>query len=100
MLEIEALNTMCTNCTNHSTCNKKCEAKQCLEDLIKSESDLFYKLTGVMWFVDKWLEDDELTHDEVARADIMREKTLRIVENLMKDNTDLKAALKNKFEEG
>ena len=99
MLEVEALNTLCTNCSHYSDCTKKCEAKQCIEDLIKNENDLFYKLTGVMQFIDKWLEDDELTHDEVSRADIMREKTLRIVENLMKDNEDLKAALKNKLVE-
>ena len=42
--------------------------------------DLFYKLTGVMCSVDKWLEGDELKQDEVNRAATMREKTLRITE--------------------
>lgn len=50
--------------------------------------DLFYKLTGVMHYVDKWLDGDELKQDEVNRAMIMREKTLQIVENL---ETELKA---------
>lgn len=40
------------------------------------------KLTGVMHFVDKWLEGDELEQDEVSRADTMREKTLKLVESL------------------
>ena len=47
----------------------------------QAENDaLFYKLTGVMHSVDKWLEGDELKQDEVNRAAIMREKTLQIVE--------------------
>ena len=53
-------------------------------DLIKrlkaENTDLFYKLSGVMLSVDKWLEGDELKQDEVNRAATMREKTLRIVE--------------------
>lgn len=43
---------------------------------------LEYTLLGVMHFVDKWLEGEELEQDEVGRAITMREKTLRIVENL------------------
>jgi hypothetical protein len=43
---------------------------------------LEYTLLGVMHFVDKWLEDEELEQDEVSRAITMREKTLRIVESL------------------
>ena len=42
--------------------------------------DLFYKLTGVMHSVDKWLDGDELKQDEVNRAATMREKTLQIME--------------------
>ena len=53
------------------------------KDTIKSEVDrLEYKLAGVMWSVDKWLEGDELNQDEVNRAITMREKTLRIAEEL------------------
>ena len=39
-------------------------------------------LEGVMWFVDKWLDGEELDKDEVTRAATMREKTLTIVEGL------------------
>ena len=42
-------------------------------------------LTGVMYFVDKWLEGNELEQDEVNRAITMREKTLRIIENAKTD---------------
>ena len=45
-------------------------------------NNLEYTLAGVMWSVDKWLEGDELNQDEVNRAITMREKTLRIVEEL------------------
>lgn len=55
--------------------------------------DLFYKLTGVMHSVDKWLEGDELKQNEVQRACTMREKTLRITEQqkaeIEKLNVDL-----------
>ena len=43
---------------------------------------LEYTLLGVMHSVDKWLDGNELEQDEVNRAIIMREKTLRIIENL------------------
>ena len=43
--------------------------------------DLLYKLTGVMHFVDKWLDGAELEQDEVNRAATMREKTLRLIES-------------------
>ena len=42
--------------------------------------DLFFKLQGVMWSVDKWLDGKELEQDEVNRAATMREKTLQITE--------------------
>lgn len=49
----------------------------------KSEVDnLEYTLMGVMHFVDKWLDGDELNQHEVNRAATMREKTLQIVERL------------------
>lgn len=59
----------------------KLEAALDLINRLKAENDdLFYKLTGVMCSVDKWLEGDELKQDEVNRAAMMREKTLRITE--------------------
>lgn len=51
--------------------------------------DLFYKLSGVMHYVDKWLDGDELKQDEVNRAMLMREKTLQMVENLEKENKEI-----------
>lgn len=51
-----------------------------IERLQAENDDLFYKLQGVMWFVDKWLDGEELEQDELNRAITMREKTLRITE--------------------
>lgn len=55
-------------------------------DLIRRQKDEIDRLTltlcGVMHFVDKWLDDEELDKDEVIRAATMREKTLAIVEGL------------------
>lgn len=48
----------------------------------KEHRNLEYTLLGVMHSVDKWLDGDELEQDEVNRAITMREKTLRIIENL------------------
>lgn len=56
--------------------------------------DLFYKLTGVMCSVDKWLEGDELKQDEVNRAATMREKTLCIVEKKQAEIEELRRELK------
>lgn len=53
----------------------------------------YYVLLGVMHAVDKWLDGDELKQDEVNRAATMREKTLRIIENLQADNAKLRAKL-------
>ena len=48
-------------------------------DRLKAENDeLFYKLSGVMLSVDKWLDGEELNQDEVNRACTMREKTFQI----------------------
>ena len=55
-------------------------ALKLITNLQKEKNDLEYTLEGVMHFVDKWLDDDELGQDEVNRAITMREKTLRIVE--------------------
>ena len=52
-------------------------------DRLKTENDeLFYKLSGVMLSVNKWLDGEELNQDEVNRACTMREKTLQITERL------------------
>lgn len=59
---------------------------------LKAENeDLFYKLSGIMLSVDKWLEVDELNQDEVQRAATMREKTLQITEQQQKEIERLKA---------
>ena len=50
--------------------------------LTKERDDLILTLEGVMWFVDKWLDEDELKLDPVSRASAMREKTLKLVENI------------------
>lgn len=48
----------------------------------KSEVDrLELTLQGVMWSVDKWLDEVDYDADPVKRAITMREKTLRIIEN-------------------
>lgn len=76
------------------TCNCEQITANVALDLIKrlqsENEDLFYKLTGVMHSVDKWLDGDELKQDEVNRAATMREKTLQIVENLQSENERLK----------
>ena len=57
------------------------------------EEDLEYTLIGVMHFVDKWLEGDELTHHEVKRALIMREKVLQIIEEQQEEINKLKTEI-------
>ena len=48
----------------------------------KSEVDkLELTLQGVMWSVDKWLDEADYDADPIKRAITMREKTLQIVEN-------------------
>lgn len=56
-----------------------------IKRLQAENDDLFYKLQGVMWFVDKWLDGDELEQDELNRAITMREKTLQITEEQQKE---------------
>ena len=51
--------------------------------------DLVYKLQGVMWSVDKWLDGKEFEQDEVNRAATMREKTLQITERQQIENERL-----------
>lgn len=46
----------------------------------KQRDDLELTLEGVMWNVDKWLDDDELNQDPVNRAITMREKILYLLE--------------------
>jgi len=57
------------------------------------EENLEYTLIGVMHFVDKWLEGDELTHHEVKRALIMREKVLQIIEEQQEEINKLKTEI-------
>ena len=51
-----------------------------IEKLEIWNTELFYKIVGVMHSIDKWLDGDELKQDEVNRAITMREKTLKITE--------------------
>lgn len=57
------------------------------------EENLEYTLIGVMHFVDKWLEGDELTQPEVKRAIIMREKVLQIIEEQQEEINKLKTEI-------
>lgn len=83
----------CNGGTDCNTCDLLMDDTEIIEayqramknnDLInrlqKENTDLFFKLQGVMHSVDKWLDGDELKQDEVNRAVTMREKTLQIVE--------------------
>lgn len=48
---------------------------------LQAERDqLEYILLGVMHFIDKWLDNDELKQNEVNRAATMREKVLKLLE--------------------
>lgn len=76
------------------------EVEQRIEDYQESQrkwekayDKLEYTLEGVMHSVDKWLEGSELELDEVNRAIMMREKTLKIVENLIEQNEQLTSAV-------
>lgn len=68
-----------------------CDALELINRLQAENTNLDYKLTGVMHFVDKWLDGAELKQDEVNRASVMREKTLQIVEKLEEENDFLKS---------
>ena len=61
-----------------------------ISHLKKENDDLFLKLQGVMWSVDKWLDGKELEQDEVNRATTMREKTLQITEQQQSEIENLK----------
>lgn len=96
MLELEKY--WCENCCNfdkenilpdsYSTCKAtnmltfcQCCGKDCKWFNAPAEKgDTEHVLMAVMHSVDKWLEGDELKHNEATRAAIMREKTLQIIE--------------------
>ena len=62
----------------------------------KSEIEkLELTLQGVMWSVDKWLDEKDYDADPIKRAITMREKTLQIVEKLEQDNEGLRNVLAN-----
>ena len=93
----------CANCIHHSLCDYntnisgngkvrlvysdgadvKCSFFQNTSDVIpKIEVEkLELTLQGVMWSVDKWLDEKDYDADPIKRAITMREKTLKIVEN-------------------
>ena len=103
-LKLIATTRNCNECKIRNckwgTCNCEQITANAALDLIKclqsENEDLFYKLTGVMHSVDKWLDGDELKQDEVNRAATMREKTLQIVENLQSENERLEKETKDK----
>ena len=68
-------------CGNLTCMDKRDKDALNLINCQKAEIDnLEYTLLGVMHFIDKWLDGDELEQDEVKRAEIMRNRTLKIVE--------------------
>lgn len=60
-----------------------------IKELIKEKDNLEYTLEGVMHFVDKWLDGEDLKENEVTRAEIMRERTLQIMDELYDENGKL-----------
>lgn len=72
---------------------KDCNFAQEIKKLKKENENLHYTLVGVMHFIDKWLDGKELEDDEVNRAITMREKTLKIIENLQDENAKLRDEL-------
>lgn len=85
----------CKKCPCQEICNENDGTlTKSILDLIshlkKENDDLFYKLQGVMWSVDKWLDGKELEQDEVNRAITMREKTLQITEQQQSEIENLK----------
>ena len=65
-----------------SNCGRPLKAELTRAYVPKSEVDrLELTLQGVMWSVDKWLDEADYDADPVKRAITMREKTLRIIEN-------------------
>lgn len=80
MSNIEALKIIENDCCYE--CAKDCGscAYGNAISALRENDELFYKLIGVMHFVDKWLEEDELNLDEVQRADLAREKALEEIE--------------------
>lgn len=96
------INAECDGCPMYDGKShlENCETRllRLCADLInrqKAENDdLFYKLEGVMHFVDKWLDGDELKQDEASRAITMRDKTLQIVEKQQAENERLEKLLR------
>ena len=72
---------VCVITNMHCIVNRPKLALDLINSLKSEKEKLEYILMGVMHSVDKWLEGDELKHDETNRAVIMREKTLQIIEN-------------------
>ena len=64
-------------------CIEKVNEQPTADVVPKSEVDkLELTLQGVMWSVDKWLDETDYDADPIKRAITMREKTLKIVENV------------------
>ena len=83
----------CDNCPDtFGNCehNAMVNALAYINQLETEKRNLEYTLLGVMHFVDKWLDENELKQDEVNRADIMRHKTLQIIEEQQAEIEKLK----------
>lgn len=84
----------CTECPKCDLCQYSGIAKNALEliaakdtQIAELHTQLFHSeltISGVMHFVDKWLEGKELKQPPEVRAATMREKTLSIIESLQK----------------
>ena len=68
-----------------------------INKLEAEKGNLKYTLLGVMHFVDKWLDGNELKQDEVNRADTMRHKTLQIIEEQQAKIDRLETVLSEKL---
>ena len=72
----------CTNCLIADALALINSQEQRIKELTEENKKLEYTLAGVMHSVDKWLDGKELEQDEVNRAITMRDKTLRLCEEL------------------
>lgn len=88
----------CTACVDGKCAIKPSEILNLINRQKAKIDNLEYTLLGVMHFVDKWLDGDELEQDEVKRSEIMREKTLKIMEEQQVEVERLKEGFKKLVE--
>ena len=83
--------------------SRKAMASDCLKEINRLEDkvlELEYEITGVMYFVEKWLskEELELNLSNVNKADFVRGKMLRIMEEAELEIIQLKERIESKVE--